>query len=485
MALALRQRSIPRGPHHEHAGDHTAPVNFSVRAYRGRNAGPACYRAGTMTHLAPLLAFVLSQNAAAPRTLDFQAAAAGEAVATIAAGCARCDWSAAGREAALLEITIDGRYSQHLALTRGAAPAEYAVLLGSIEAGSHRVTIARDPRRSAAGAGEVTFGRIDVKVFDQRSPEYPWLARAPILHARPGTVERFSDFPLVMYAEQNVAGESGSRYQLQYTVIFTNEDGGTPTDRLMATWGRTTDIEFIYGLTDAAGGGTPREEIQAAGHKWIPFQGPREGRHPVLWVATENNMVADRGDDSLVRFAPAPQLVSLTGTSREKVMDDNPWMYAVTSAEMLREHRVDPAAAPGSGRIADPRRYVTVEACGQVKDATLALDIGVRASGGDVVWLPTDIDPRFRIARGGCFRGGSALPAGATAADVAGLRIRAYARPAREGEATPPAPSVVLEAVTRLFVLNEDFVPEVLPLSWTGSLPVKTDSSPVVIPLRH
>jgi len=25
----------------------------------------------------------------------------------------------------------------------------------------------------------------------------------------------------------------------------------------------------------------------------------------------------------------------------------------------------------------------------------------------------------------------------------------------------------------------------VLPLSWTGSLPVKTDSSPVVIPLRH
>jgi len=40
------------------------------------------------------------------------------------------------------------------------------------------------------------------------------------------------------------------------------------------------------------------------------------------------------------------------------------------SAEMIREHRVDPAATPGSGRIVDPRRYATVEACGAVKDAT-------------------------------------------------------------------------------------------------------------------
>src|ERR1051326_220537 len=177
-------------------------------------------------------------------------------------------------------------------------------------------------------------------------------------------MEHFSDAPLVMYAEQNVAGESGSHYQLQYTVIFTNEDGGTPTDRLMATWGRTTDIEFIYGLTDDM-----REEIQAAGHKWITFNGPKIGTHPMVWVATDNNMVADHGADDLVRFAPAPQLVTLDRTSRESVMDQNPWMYAVTSAEMVREHRIDPMAAPGSGKIVDPRRYITLEACGRVKDA--------------------------------------------------------------------------------------------------------------------
>jgi hypothetical protein len=437
-----------------------------------------------MTTLPLLLAWVLSQTAGETRAIDFRADAAGEAVATIAAGCAGCDWSAAGREAVLLEVTIDGRYSQHVALTRGEAVADYRVVLGPVSAGAHHVAIARDVKRSAAGAGAVTFGTSKVDVVRAGTPDYDWIARAPILRARPGTVEKFSDFPLVMYAERNVDGESGSRYQLQYTVIFTNEDGGTPTDRLMATWGRTTDIEFIYGLTDPAGGAAPREEIQAAGHRWIPFQGPREGSHPVLWVATENNMVADHGPDDMIRFAPAPQLVSLAGTSRETVMDDNPWMYAVTSAEMLREHRIDPTAAPGSGKIVDPRRYVTVEACGRVKDATLALDIGVRPAGGEIVWLPTDTDPRFRIARGGCFRGGSPVPAGVTSADVTGLRIRAYGRPPREGEANPPAPSVVLEAVTKVFMLNKAFVPDVLPMSWKGSLTVGTDGTAVAIPIR-
>ncbi|HEY2434258.1 MAG TPA: hypothetical protein VGI12_16395 [Vicinamibacterales bacterium] len=158
-------------------------------------------------------------------------------------------------------------------------------------------------------------------------------------------------------------------------------------------------------------------------------------------------------------------------------------MYAVTSAEMVREHRVDANAKPGSGTIVDPRRYITIEACGQVTDATLAFDIGVRPAGGDVVWLPTDTDPRFRIARGGCFRGGAPMPVDVTAADFAGLRIRAYARAPRQGDAAPPSSSVTLDAVTTVFMLNQAFVPGVLPIRWKGSLPVSTDGTPVTIPL--
>jgi hypothetical protein len=430
--------------------------------------------------LAAVLALTFQSTAPSDRIeRQFEVVRAGEAVATVAAGCARCDWGVPGREAVLLEVSVDGRYSQHLALTRGAAVVDYPIVLGALERGKHRLTVARDGTRSAPQAGPVTFGRVDVHVYEPGGPEYGWISRAPILRARPGTVEKFSDFPLVMYAEQHVNGESGSRYSLQYTVIFTNEDGGTPTDRLMATWGRTTDIEFIYGLTDPGG----REEIQAEGHKWIAFNGPRAGTHPVLWVATLNNMVADHGPDDMIRFAPAPQLVSLDHTSRERVMDDNPWMYAVTSAEMVREQRVDPNATPGSGQIVDPRRYVTLEACGHVKDATLAFDIGVRVAGGGIAWRPTDTDSRFRIARGGCFRGGAPMPAGVTAGDVAGLRIRAYPRPLREGETAPPAASVTLEAVTKVFMLNTDFVPAVQPITWKGELAVPTNGTPVPIPV--
>jgi len=431
---------------------------------------------------------------------DFRLARDAEAVADVTAGCARCDWGAAGREAVALVLSVDGAYSQHLLLTRGERPVEYRVMLGHLPAGRHHLQIDRDAQRSAPGAGAVTFGRIDVQSFASDAPEYGWLSRAPFLKARPGSVERFSDAPLVMYAEQHVQGESGKPYQIQYTVIFTNEDGGTPTDRLMATWGRTTDIEFIYGLTDPGPDAQASEEIQAAGHKWIPFQGPRVGTHPVLWVATDNNMVADHGPEEVVRFAPAPQLVSLAGTSREAVMDANPWMYAVTSAEMVREGRIDAAAQAGSGRIPDPRRYATLEACGEVHDATLAFDIGVRRGRGtrgargtggtggsqdDIEWFATDRgESRFRIARGGCFRGGTPLPEGVSPADVVALRVRAYTRPPREGETPLPPGSgrVVLTRINRVFMLDERFVPAASSIRWTGSLSVPTDGSPVEIP---
>lgn len=418
---------------------------------------------------------------------DFSVARGGEVVADITAGCARCDWGVAGREAVALELSADGNYSQHLLLLRGERPAEYRVMLGALGAGTHHLDISRDSARSARGAGDVAFGPIRFETYAPDSPEYPWLSRAPILRARPGSVERFSDAPLVMYAEQNVSGESGSRYQLQYTVIFTNEDGGTPADRLMATWGRTTDIEFIYGLTAPSGGNEPHEEIQAAGHKWIAFHGPRRGLHPVVWVATDNNMVADHGPDDVITFAPAPQLVSLDRTSRESVMDANPWMYAVTSAEMVRENEVDAAAPAGSGRIPDPRRYATIEACGDVHDATLAFDIGV-TRGSDVEWFATDRgNPQFRIARGGCFRGGAPLPDDTTPQNIVGLRVRAYTRPSREGEA-PLAPGtghVVMTRVNRVFMLNRDFVPVPARIVWTGSLTVPADGSAVEIPIRR
>jgi hypothetical protein len=413
------------------------------------------------------------------RSITFEAPVPVEAVASIVAACTRCDWAVAGREAVALKLTLDGAYSQHVLLTRGAAPSEYRVLLGSLAAGTHRLTIERDAAKSAKDAGALMFRGIDVKTYDATAPEFPWLSRAPMLYARPGTVERFSDVPLLMYAEKDPPGPE--KYQYQYTVIFTNEDGGTPTDRLMATWGRTTDIEFVYGV----GRDGAKDEIQAAGHEVLPFRGTRTGSHPLLWVATDNNMVSDSGPAGFVRFAPAPTIVSLEHTSREAVMDANAWTYAVTAAEMVREGRIDAAAAAGTGRIPDPRRFAYFEACGDVRDATLSIDVGVRAADGTVAWLPSDRgDARFRIARGGCFRGGVPVPEGTDLAAIAGLRVHAYPRPPRQDEPPPPPGSglVVLQQVNGVFMLDREFRPTRRTLEWTGTLNVPTDGSPTAVP---
>src|SRR5262249_11724911 len=58
-------------------------------------------------------------------TREFTAFEGAEAYLTLVAGCARCDWGADGREAAVLKLSVDGVYSQHVVLARGETPAEF------------------------------------------------------------------------------------------------------------------------------------------------------------------------------------------------------------------------------------------------------------------------------------------------------------------------------------------------------------------------
>src|SRR5262245_24339853 len=53
---------------------------------------------------------------------------ASEVVATLHASCEGCDWGVAGREGAAVAISVDGRYRQHVMLTRGETESQYRVL---------------------------------------------------------------------------------------------------------------------------------------------------------------------------------------------------------------------------------------------------------------------------------------------------------------------------------------------------------------------
>src|SRR5206468_3644771 len=144
------------------------------------------------------------------------------------------DWAKPGRESALAVLTVDRKSSHHVMLYAGAATHTYSVFLGSLRGGKHELAIERSGKYSAHGSGLVIHG-VSFREISTSDPQWNAIAHAPILYARADTIGQFNDVPLISYCEQLT--ENGRRL-LQYTTIFSNEDGGTSTRALMARWGR-------------------------------------------------------------------------------------------------------------------------------------------------------------------------------------------------------------------------------------------------------
>ena len=372
----------------------------------------------------------------------------------------------------MLTVSLDGKYSQHLPLSR-TGEADYRILVGTVEAGTHRIDVAADPARSARdlrAADAASFAVSSVEAVKKGDPQFDALSLAPFVYERPNTAGRFSDVPVFAWYEREPAA-GGVRYR--YSVIFTNEDGGTPADRLMATWGRTTDVEYIYSAEVDASGRIAAEDYQGPDHEVLAFKGRRDARHPLLYVTTDNNMVQDSGQ-AAVRFAPLPIAFDLANVSREVVMDDHAWLYALTAKELKREGKIQPDAPPGVGRIPDTRRFVHVEGCGTVGDA--ALTFGIRT--GESTWTWADRGQGYGIARDGCFRGAVPLPGQTRLADVRAVGVRAIERSGRTGQI--PAR---LTRINKVFMLDEAFVPGRSFASWQGAIELRPGGPPLEIPV--
>lgn len=454
---------------------------------------PDYTRAPSMSRSALVLLAALALRAQAEgpplREHGFVLEATADVAATLTASCAGCDWGTRGHEAAALELKVDGRYSQHLFLTQGAHAAEYRVALGRLDRGRHQLTVLFDAGSSGSDVRAAEVKAVAIAPAVAGSLDGAALAHSPILHARPDTLGRFSDVPLVMWYEREPTARG---IRTRYSVVFSNEDGGTPSDRLMATWGRLTDIEYVYGVELDPQGRVLSEQFQSRDHKLVPFSGRHEAAHPLLYVVTDNNMLDDHGEATL-RVALVPIPFDLTNTSREAVMDAHPWTYRVSVAEARREGRVDEAARPGDHKLPDPRRFVTLEACAPAEDATIAFSVGVHGPRGELRWFDSDGGRKeFRIARRphefptGCFRGAVALAAGVAAADVAGLRFRAFTRVAEKEE--PPLPKgsgrAQLQSVNTLFLLGPDDLPGPRLFSWRGDVALVPDGPPFEIAIK-
>ncbi len=408
--------------------------------------------------------FVSIANAQTLHEKTFKFDAEAEAVLKLNASSPGANWAVKGSEAATVTIEIDGKYNQDVILFGGAANFDYRVLLGKLSAGEHQLRVALNAAQSAPNASKAVIHAAAVAPKIQGNSQEPLpYAHAPILYARPDTVGKFSDVPLLMWYE---IIKDGAAQTIRYSIIFTNEDGGTQTAALMARWGRVTDIEWICEVKLDAQGKVLSEVFQGTNHRTLPFTGRHEANHPVYIVASRNNNFSDQLPETLpaLRFVLAPVAFDTANNSREVLMDENPWTYRIMYDEMLREGKIandsEVIGAAGLGiKMLDPRRYLYFD--GASNNTNSALSFAVKLK-GDAHWYASDLgNSYFRIDRSGWFRSTVRLPKISNTNQIEQIVVRCEALPDTQSRKQDfkPEPTCAIEAMNKIFLLDEKFMP--------------------------
>ena len=131
----------------------------------------------------------------------FTAPAESEALLDLTASAPGTSWRERDAEAAVITIYVDGQYHQDVILFAGTRAFAYQLILGRVGPGEHNLRVDFNRKQSATKATSVKIGDAKVTTIDRNHPEFQAVARAPIIYARPDTIGKFSDIPLLAYYE--------------------------------------------------------------------------------------------------------------------------------------------------------------------------------------------------------------------------------------------------------------------------------------------
>lgn len=415
-------------------------------------------------------------------------ASSGEAIMDVTVSAPGVSWGAAGSESAVVSLYVDGHYQSDLVVMSD-RPTARTVALGPLGAGEHRLTARFAADRSPSGASSATLVVDAVRVASPGDPIYVALAHAPVLYGRQLSkstpfANATTDTPLLAWHEATGATTPGDTV-LEYSVVWSNEDGGTAAPALMARWGRTTDIEWIYRVeVDAAGAAVPGTAVfQAKNHATKPFGGTYEGSHPLLQTCTSNNNMCDTKVSDPMRFALNAEATRVPSRARESLMDANPWTYRVMAQEMIREGQVESPSDPGTPAMGDQRTYLYVEIKKQTDgtndgNSWVGVAVGVRLLGDPTLYRSDHFTDDWAIQRDLPAATTVELPAGTASADIA----RVVAIRTTSGKKDTGAP-VTVTGINRGFFLDPSFTPRASFLSWAGSATL-TPTSPTALLIR-
>jgi hypothetical protein len=418
-------------------------------------------------------ATIVVKRAGPARVVSFTAPRAGEALVRFAAAAPGVSWARAGAESAVVSLSVDGRYVTDLVVP-SADPTPRSLALGAVGAGRHRLTMRFAADRSADLARRVTLnGTTITTVDDVVSRHAPIIVGRTLPELGDANQNARTDTPLIAWHEEQDASTPGHRI-MEYSVVWSNEDGGTDTPALMSRWGRTTDIEWIYRAeVDAAGDRVAGTGVyQAANHQTLSFTGTYEGDHPILQTCTSNNNMCDAvTPNATMRFFLDTTQTRPVDRARELLMDRNPWTYPITAAEMLREGKIENPSDPDTIAVGDERTYLFLEFKKQTGAATgigaaPGVSVGIRLTSDPAKLYRSDHSvPTSSIARDDPAATTIELPEGTTSADIAS--IEAIRQPMGAGDNGAPA---TVTSINRAFFLDEDYLPRASFVTWTGSV---------------
>jgi hypothetical protein len=354
--------------------------------------------------------------------------------------------------------------------------------LGSLARGRHTLRLHYAAHRSLSRAGVARLNDVRIRTVAASSPEYAAARYAPVLYGRNLTElgGRFqnnrTDTPLVAWHQVLPAAAPGHSV-IEYSVIWSNEDGGTDTAGLMARWGRTTDIEWIYRVEVDAQGRRVRGSgvFQAPAHGTLTFHGRYDGTHPLLETCTSNNNVCDKVTDPM-RFALSTREVLPDGQPREHEMDLHPWTYQVMAREMVRERQIESPSDPATIEVGDQRSYLYVTVDHDTTPASSSSAVGlaveVRLKGDATTYTSHHDNAFITVNRDDPAATTVELPVGTTAADIASIGVR------RVPLGVDDDSEMTVTDLGRAFLLGSNYLPGPSILApWHGSV-ILTKAAP-------
>ncbi|WP_067838937.1 hypothetical protein [Amphibacillus sediminis] len=241
-------------------------------------------------------------------------------------------WSEEGNEAAMMRIYMNESHQQDIILFYGQESFSYERYLGEWQAGCHQLHVEPFTKQYT-----ILIEAIELEKLTPTNSELLALQHAPILHGRTiyGEYDNlYTDTPLEMlYRIDN--WEKGK--VIEYHMVFSHEDEGTPAMMLMAKWGRLLDIEYMIRVYLNEDETIDHAIYQGAHHIDTKYEkGFIDEKRPVMQTATGNGNFTD-AITSHYHFSFLPRKWQAEEQPREFVMEQYPYVNDVMEWEAYRQ----------------------------------------------------------------------------------------------------------------------------------------------------